>query len=69
MNKTVQTVLLGSGLVALAILAGSVIIAQKLSRSLDEKNFWAGSNIPEVASDVRGVTQPIAAVLNRWTRA
>jgi len=55
--------------VALAILAGSVIIAERLSRSLDEKNFWAGSNIPEVAGDVRNVTQPIAQIIGAWTRA
>lgn len=69
MNKTEQTVLIGSGLVALAILAGSVIIAERLSRSLDEKNFWAGSNIPEVAGDVRQVTQPISQIIGTWTRA
>ncbi|WP_157445287.1 hypothetical protein [Deinococcus actinosclerus] len=69
MNKTEQTVLIGSGLVALAILAGSVIIAERLSRSLDEKNFWAGSNIPEVFQDVQEITNPLSKIAESWTRA
>ncbi|OWL95021.1 hypothetical protein CBQ26_13280 [Deinococcus indicus] len=69
MNKTEQTVLIGSGLVALAILAGSVIIAEKLSRSLEDKNFWAGSNIPQVAGDVHAVTGSLNQLVTSWTRA
>ncbi|MFC3834732.1 MULTISPECIES: hypothetical protein [Deinococcus] len=75
MNKTERTILVSAGIVGLAVILGSVIIADKLSRSLDEKDFWAGSNIPQVAGDVHnvtsGVSQGIAAVnqvISGWTR-
>lgn len=72
MNEQQQTVLIGAGIIALAVLAGSVIIADKLSRSLDEKNFWEGSNIPAVAQDVHTVTGGISQIVGSiggWTRA
>lgn len=76
MNKEHQVTLIGSAVIALAILSGSVIIAEKLSRSLDEKDFWAGSNIPQVAGDVHNITTGlgqavggIGLLFNGWTRA
>ncbi|THF88455.1 hypothetical protein E7T09_04420 [Deinococcus sp. KSM4-11] len=75
MNKTEKAILVSAGIVGLAVIAGSFVIAEKLSRSLDEKDFWKGSNIPAVANDVHnvtnGVSQGIAAVntaITSWTR-
>lgn len=72
MNETQQTVLIGSAMIAAAVLAGSYIIAHKLSTSLDEKNFWEGSNIPAVAQDVHNVTDGLSQFvggIQKWTRA
>lgn len=76
MNKDQKTTLLSAGILALAILAGSAIIAERVSRSLDEKNLWAGSNIPQVASDVHNVTSGVSQavtgltqIVDAWTRA
>lgn len=76
MNKTERTILVSAGIVGLAVVLGSIIIADRLSRSLDEKDFWAGSNIPQVAGDVHNVTtgisqgaQAIGGLIGSWTRA
>lgn len=72
MNEQQKTVLMGAGIIALAVIAGSFIIADKLSRSLEEKNLWAGSNIPDVAQDVHNVTGGLSQIITNiggWTRA
>ena len=69
MNKTEQTVIVGAGIVALAVVLGSVIIAERLSKALDDKNFWAGREIPGLIGDVRNITTPISTAVTGWTRA
>ena len=67
-----KAILMGSGLIALAILASGVIISNRLARSLDEKNFWEGSGVPAISRDVQSLTQPLARIsdnLAQWTRA
>ncbi len=72
MNDTEKIILLGGGMIALSIILSSYIIADRVSKSLDEKNFWEGSDIPQVASDVHAVTEPLGQLgqlLSDWTRA
>lgn len=66
MNETEKTILLSTLIVAAAILGGAQIIASRVGRSLDEKNLWAGSNIPQIASDVQKVTGAVSGIFDGW---
>lgn len=67
--KTEEAIIAGSAIIALAIVIGGVIISERLTRAVEEKNLWEGSNIPQVLGDVRGITQSANTTLNSWIRA
>jgi len=65
MNDTQKTVLAGATLIALAILGGSWILADQLSKI----DLWKDSGIPAVANDVHQVTSGVGTLIQSWTRA
>ena len=69
MNQTEKTVLVGAGLVALAILGGSTILALQVRKSLRDLDLWKDSGIPAVANDVHNVTSGVGNLIQSWTRA